>query len=379
MTNKPLRVGIIAGEASGDILGAGLMQALKTRHSDITFVGIGGPMMIAEGCDSLEPMETLSVMGLVEVIRHIRPLLRVRRQIINTFLENPPDVFIGIDAPDFCLPVAKRLKEQGIKTVQYVSPSVWAWRQKRVHRIKKSVDTVLCIFPFEKAFYDTHDMHATFVGHTLADQLPFLPDVQAARSSLNIDLTSTWVALMPGSRLSEIGRMLGLFLETASGLFAQRPQVKFLIPVVNQACADAVIAQLMAYPTLPVTVVDGNSHQVMTAADAIVMTSGTATLEAMLLKKPMVVSYRMSTISWWLVKRLVHIEWASLPNLLAKKPLVPEFLQDDATVDNLLPALAACLDDGYRDDQIRAFQSIHEMLRRTADRRAAEAVLELTL
>ncbi len=376
MTHQPLRVGIVAGEASGDILGAGLIRALKSLHPDVTFVGIGGPSMIAEGCESLEPMETLSVMGLVEVIRHIRPLLRVRRHLIQTFLDNPPDVFIGIDAPDFCLPVAKRLKEQGIKTVQYVSPSVWAWRQKRIHRIKKSVDSVLCIFPFEKAFYDRHDMHATFVGHTLADQLPFEPDVLAARQTLNIDSGATWVALMPGSRLSEIRRMLGLLLDTATGLSAQRPSVKFIIPVVNQNCETLIQEQLLSYPDLSVTLIQGNSHHVMTAADAIVMTSGTATLEAMLLKKPMVVTYRMAALSWWLVKRLVHIEWASLPNLLAQKSLVPEFLQEQATVENLLPALSACLDEGYRGDQIREFQTIHDMLRCGADRRAAEAVLE---
>lgn len=377
MIPRPIRVGIIAGEASGDILGAGLIKALKSQHPQISFVGIGGPLMIAEGCDSLEPMETLSVMGLVEVIRHIRPLLAVRNKIVQTFIDNPPDIFIGIDAPDFCLRVARKLKERGIKTVQYVSPSVWAWRQGRVHGIKKSVDTVLCLFPFEKAFYDRFDMHATFIGHTLADQYPMEPDTAGARETLNVPTESVCVALMPGSRLSEIERMLPLYLETAVGLLENHPELLFLIPAVNANCAKAIETQLSDYPQLNTRVIQGQSQVVMTAADALLMTSGTATLEAMLLKKPAVVSYRMSTVSWWLVKWLVKIEWAALPNLLAERELMPEFLQQAARAELLIPAMLACLEQGYREDQIRAFQSQHERLRRDADQRAADAILAL--
>lgn len=377
MIPRPIRVGIIAGEASGDILGAGLIKALKSQHPQISFVGIGGPMMIAEGCDSLEPMETLSVMGLVEVIRHIRPLLAVRKKIVQTFTDNPPDIFIGIDAPDFCLPVARKLKQRGMKTIQYVSPSVWAWRQGRVHGIKKSVDTVLCLFPFEKAFYDRFDMHATFIGHTLADQYPMVPDTLGAREILGVSKDATCVALMPGSRLSEIERMLPLYLETAVGLVISRPDLQFLIPAVNANCAKAIEAQLSDYPQLNTRVIEGQSQLVMTAADALLMTSGTATLEAMLLKKPTVVSYRMSSVSWWLVKWLVKIEWAALPNLLAERELMPEFLQKDARPDQLIPAMQSCLEQGYRDDQIREFQILHERLRRDADQRAADAVFAL--
>ena len=377
MIPRPIRVGIIAGEASGDILGAGLIKALKSQHPQISFVGIGGPMMIAEGCDSLEPMETLSVMGLVEVIRHIRPLLAVRKKIVQTFTDNPPDIFIGIDAPDFCLPVARKLKQRGMKTIQYVSPSVWAWRQGRVHGIKKSVDTVLCLFPFEKAFYDRFDMHATFIGHTLADQYPMVPDTLGAREILGVSKDATCVALMPGSRLSEIERMLPLYLETAVGLVISRPDLQFLIPAVNANCAKAIEAQLSDYPQLNTRVIEGQSQLVMTAADALLMTSGTATLEAMLLKKPTVVSYRMSSVSWWLVKWLVKIEWAALPNLLAERELMPEFLQKDARPDQLIPAMQSCLEQGYRDDQIREFHILHERLRRDADQRAADAVFAL--
>ena len=377
MISRPLRVGIIAGEASGDILGAGLIKALKSQHSNLTFIGIGGPKMIAEGCESLEPMETLSVMGLIEVIRHIRPLLAVRKKIIQCFTDNPPDIFIGIDAPDFCLPVAKKLKQRGIKTVQYVSPSVWAWRQGRVHGIKRSVDTVLCLFPFEKAFYDRFDMHATFIGHTLADQFPLEPDTEAARTALGLPLDTTCVALMPGSRLSEIARMLPLYLETAVGLIDTHPGIQFLIPAVNAACSQAIAVQVAAYPHLQVRIVEGDSQRVMTAADALLMTSGTATLEAMLLKKPTVVSYKMATLSWWLVKWLVKIEWAALPNLLAERALMPEYLQDQAQAALLIPAMGHCLEQGYRDDHIREFHRQHVRLRRDADQRAADAVLAL--
>lgn len=377
MIKRRLRIGIVAGEASGDILGAGLIKSLKANYPDIEFVGIGGPKMIAEGCISMVPMERLSVMGIIEVLKHLRSLLSIRNNLIQHFIQSPPDIFIGIDSPDFCIPVERRLKAKGIKTVHYVSPSVWAWRQNRVFKIKKSVDNVLCLLPFEKAFFDRFDVPATFVGHTLADQIPLEPDVASAREKLQIDPNDSVVTLMPGSRGSEIQRMLPIFLATARLIHKKNPQTMFLVPAVNQMCADLIQDQLANYSDLNISTLQCDSHDVMAAADAILLASGTAALEAMLLKKPMVVSYRVSPISWWIMSRMVKVKWVSLPNLLANREIVPEFLQDDADPTKLAASILDRLNSSLAQDQIDTFRELHIQLKQSADDKAAESVLGL--
>jgi len=377
LSQRRLRIGIVAGEASGDILGANLIKAIKSKYSEIEFVGIGGPKMIEQGCISMVPMERLSVMGIVEVLKQIRPLLEIRRRLIKHFIQSPPDIFIGIDSPDFCIPVERQLKNSGIKTVHYVSPSVWAWRQNRVFKIKKSVDHVLCLLPFEKEFYDRFDVPATFVGHSLADEIPLEPDTNSARRELGIAESSTVVAIMPGSRKSEIQRMAPIFLQAAQLIKASKPDVEFIIPAVNDGC-EALIHELLAnYSGIDARLVLGQSHQVMQSADAILLASGTAALEAMLLKKPMVVSYRLAPASWWLVSRLVKVKWASLPNLLANRKIVPEFLQDDAKPESLAQSMVQCLDTEQQAETRQIFMNIHQQLKQSADEQAANVVLNL--
>lgn len=377
MSKRRLRIGIVAGEASGDILGANLIKALKSKYSEIEFVGIGGPKMMAQGCISMVPMEKLSVMGIVEVLKQIRPLLDIRRRLIKHFIQSPPDIFIGIDSPDFCIPVERQLKKAGIKTVHYVSPSVWAWRQKRVFKIKKSVDHVLCLLPFEKAFYDRFEVPATFVGHTLADEIPLEPDVKPARRELDISIDQKVVAIMPGSRKSEIQRMAPIFFEAAEIMQKSKPDLDFIIPAVNESCDSLIRLLLKNYPGIKARVVLGQSHQVMLASDAILLASGTAALEAMLLKKPMVVSYRLATVSWWLIRRLVKVKWASLPNLLANKEIVPEFLQHDAVPEQLAASIIQCLNTEQQLETKQLFLELHQQLKQSADERAATVVLDI--
>jgi len=377
LSKRRLRIGIVAGEASGDILGANLIKALKSKYSEIEFVGIGGPKMMEQGCISMVPMEKLSVMGIVEVLKQIRPLLDIRRRLIKHFIQSPPDIFIGIDSPDFCIPVERQLKKAGIKTVHYVSPSVWAWRQKRVFKIKKSVDHVLCLLPFEKAFYDRFDVPATFVGHTLADEIPLEPDAKAARRELDISIDQKVVAIMPGSRKSEIQRMAPIFFEAAEIMQKSKPDLDFIIPAVNESCDSLIRLLLKNYPGIKARVVLGQSHQVMLASDAILLASGTAALEAMLLKKPMVVSYRLATVSWWLIRRLIKVKWASLPNLLANKEIVPEFLQHDAVPEQLAASIIQCLNTEQQLETKQLFLELHQQLKQSADERAATVVLDL--
>ncbi|WKE64515.1 lipid-A-disaccharide synthase [Gallaecimonas kandeliae] len=373
--SRPLRIGIIAGEASGDLLGADLMAALQARHPEIQFEGIGGPRMQALGFHSHFDMEELSVMGLVEVLKHLPRLLSIRKQIVRHFIDNPPDVFIGIDAPDFNLGVERRLKEQGIKTVHYVSPSVWAWREKRVFKVKAATDLVLALLPFEKAFYDRHDHPCVFVGHPLADRMPLDVDVSGAWQALGLDESHPTLAVLPGSRGGEVARMAPLFKEVALRLKAQFPGLRFLIPAANakrRAQIETVFAELP-----DTSVVDGQGREVMAASDAVLLASGTATLEAMLAKKPMVVAYQVHPFTYWLAKKLVRVKRFSLPNLLADADWVPELIQDDATPEAIAQAVAGALGEAQRENPAR-FRELHEQIRRNASERAAEAVLELT-
>ncbi|MBX8497438.1 lipid-A-disaccharide synthase [Pseudomonas cichorii] len=368
-----LRIALVAGEASGDILGSGLMRAIKARHPDVEFMGVGGPLMEAEGMVSSFPMERLSVMGLVEVLGRLRELLARRKLLVQTLIDEKPDVFIGIDAPDFTLNIELQLRRAGIKTVHYVSPSVWAWRQKRVLKIREGCDLMLTLLPFEARFYEEKGVPVRFVGHPLADTIPLESDRPAARAELGLG-DGPVVALMPGSRGGEVGRLGSLFFDTAERLLAQRAGLRFVLPCASPQ-RRAQVEQLLQGRDLPITLLDGRSHVALAACDAVLIASGTATLEALLYKRPMVVAYRLAPLTFWILKRLVKSPYVSLPNLLAQRLLVPELLQDDATPEALARTLLPLLDDGQA--QTAGFDEIHRTLRRDASNQAADAVLSL--
>ena len=368
-----LRIALVAGEASGDILGAGLMRALKARHPQVEFVGVGGPLMQAQGLTSMFPMERLSVMGLVEVLGRLRELLKRRKKLVADLIAAKPDVFIGIDAPDFNLNIELKLRQAGIKTVHYVSPSVWAWRQKRVLKIREGCDLMLTLFPFETKFYEEKGVPVRFVGHSLADAIPLEADRAAARAELGLP-EGPLVALMPGSRGGEVGRLGALFLDTAQRLRALRPGVRFVLPCASPERRKQ-LEEMLAGRDLPLTLLDGNSHLALAACDAVLIASGTATLEALLYKRPMVVAYRLAPLTFWILKRMVKSPYVSLPNLLAQRLLVPELLQDDATVEALAQTLSPLIEDGQ--EQTRGFDEIHRTLRLDASNQAADAVLNL--
>ena len=368
-----LCVALVAGEASGDILGSGLMRAIKARHPDVRFIGVGGPLMEAEGMTSYFPMERLAVMGLVEVLGRLRELLKRRKLLIQTLIDERPDVFIGIDAPDFTLNIELKLRQAGIKTVHYVSPSVWAWRQKRVLKIREGCDLMLTLLPFEARFYEEQGVPVRFVGHPLADTIPLEADRGAARAELGLG-DGPVIALMPGSRGGEVGRLGALFLDAAQRLRELVPGVRFVLPCAS-AARRAQVEQMLAGRDLPLTLLDGQSHKALAACDAVLIASGTATLEAMLYKRPMVVAYRLAPLTYWVLKRMVKSPYVSLPNLLAQRLLVPELLQEAATSEALAQTLAPLLKDGAQ--QTDSFDQIHRTLRRDASNQAADAVLAL--
>ena len=370
-----MRVALVAGEASGDILGAGLMQALKAQYPQIEFIGVGGPLMQAQGLNSYFPMERLSVMGLVEVLGRLPELLSRRKRLINTLIAAKPDVFIGIDAPDFNLTLELKLRQAGIKTVHYVSPSVWAWRQKRVLKIREACDLMLTLFPFEAQFYQDHQVPVRFVGHPLADTIPQQADRAAARDALNLSHDQPVVALMPGSRGGEVSRLGSLFLDAAVRLRTLRPGIQFVLPCSSPE-RRAQLEQMLVGRDLPLTLLNGRSHEALAACDAVLIASGTATLEALLYKRPMVVAYKVAPLTYRILKRLVTSAYISLPNLLAERLLVPEMIQDAATPEALAQLLAPLLDGG--EVQTEGFDVIHRALRRDASVQAAQAVLQLT-
>lgn len=376
---KPLRVGILAGESSGDILGAGLMQALRERHPEIAFQGIGGPLMEAQGLQSRVPMERLSVMGLVEPLKRLPELLRIRRELVRDFLQEPPDVFIGIDLPDFNLGVEARLRVSGIKTVHYVSPSVWAWRQRRIHKIARSVDLMLTLLPFEAEFYHRHQVPVCFVGHPLADLIPLEPDRAAARAQLQLPAQGRVLAVLPGSRQGEVARLAPVFLAVARRLLAEDPALRVVIPCASAARRhqlDSLMQALgMTEPRL--LLLDGHSREAMTAADAVLLASGTAALEAMLLKRPMLVCYRMAALSYCIISRLLKVPYFSLPNLLAGAPLVEELVQEQVTEAALVERVSRLLLPVGQDPLLQTYRDIHLQLRQDASRKAADAVLEI--
>lgn len=373
-----MRIGVLAGEASGDILGSRVLAALKQRYGEVTVEGIGGPLMQAQGLDSMFPMERLSVMGFIEPLRRLPELLRIRRAVYQHFRANPPDLFLGIDSPDFNLPLERKLRRCGIPTAHLVSPSVWAWRQGRIARIKRSVDLMLCLFPFETAIYREHEIPVCFVGHPLADEISQRENSAAARDKLSLAPGGKLLALLPGSREGEVALLGPLFLQAASRLIRDNPQLRFVIPSADPA-RHAQLAQLLTdFPGLPVTLVAGHSREVMTAADAVLLASGTATLEAALLKRPMVVAYKLGRLSWLLLSRLVKTPWVALPNILAKRPLVPELLQQEASPQEMAAALGPLLANPQAAQaQLQGFDAIQRQLQGGYAQRSAVALAEL--
>ncbi len=378
MQQKKITIGIVAGEASGDLLGSHLMAALKEARPDIEFVGIGGPKMQSAGMNVLFPMEKLAVRGYVEVLRHYFEIVGIRRKLKNHFLANPPDLFIGVDAPDFNLDLELALKNAGIPTVHYVSPSIWAWRGERIHKIKRAVSHMLALFPHEPKIYREAGVPVDYVGHPLADLLPDQPKRTEMRETMRIPLQARVFAFLPGSRQSEVKHLARTYIETAKLILQQMPDARFLVPLISretrgifdQALYDCDAQQL------PMTLLFGHAQDAMIAADGVLVASGTATLECALLKRPMVITYRMPRLSWWLIKRKSYQPYAGLPNILSERFVVPELLQDDATPENLAQALLNLVSDKDAVMQLEeTFRALHQTLRQNTAQKAAAAIL----
>ena len=382
MTSAPdsPAIGLVAGEASGDNLGGGLLRALGERSPDVRAFGVAGPRMIEAGCEAWYPSDALAIMGLAEILEHLPRLLRLRKDLVARMLAARPDVFVGIDAPEFNLRVAAQLKAQGIPAVQYVSPQVWAGRQGRVRTIGKSVDLVLCVLPFEARFYDEHAVRAVFVGHPLADRVPLESPPLPARVGLGLPVSAPIIAVLPGSRGGEVGKLGPPFAATIAWLRARRPDIEFVAPMANANARTSFERSLAQFaPGVPVHLVDGRAQEAVTAADAVLVASGTATLETALVKRPMVVAYRVARLTGWLLRdlKIVKTEHFAQPNLLADRRLVPEYFQAEVRPEILGPALLEQLERPDKADLIAAFTDMHLTLRRDASARAADAVLEL--
>lgn len=373
MANRKFKIGIVVGEVSGDTLGVKLMRSFREQGIDAEFEGIGGPQMIAEGFNSYYPMETLSVMGIVEVLKDLKKLFAVRDGLINQWAQNPVDIFIGIDAPDFNLRLSKSIKEKNlpIKTVQYVSPSVWAWRQGRVHGIKQSIDLVLCLFPFEKVFYEQYEVPAAFVGHPLAKQLPLENPIQIAKQQLGIDENQKHIALLPGSRKGEVERLLPMLLGAANILHTKHPDIQFLIPAINDARKQQIeqgVEQLAPQLKAKIHILENTDSEskigrmVMNASDIIALASGTATLEAMLMHRPMVTFYKLHWLTYLIAKFLVKIPYYSLPNIIAGKKVIEELIQADATPENLAAEIEKLMNVETAQIQVMQHLTMHKQL-----------------
>ncbi|OAN13991.1 lipid-A-disaccharide synthase [Photobacterium jeanii] len=374
---KPLRIGIVAGEISGDILGAGFIQAIKAQYPDAEFVGVAGPRMIEAGCEALFDMEELAVMGIVEVFGRLPRLFKIKAELVKYFTDNPPDVFVGIDAPDFNLRLERDLKDSGIKTVHYVSPSVWAWRQKRIFKIEAATNLVLAFLPFEKAFYDKFNVPCEFVGHTMADAIPLLTDKAAARELLGLDPGKRWLAVLPGSRGGEMSMIAAPFIETCRRLKAEHPDLGFVVALVNDKRRQQFEqAWQQTAPELDFVLVDDTARNVMIASDAVLLASGTVSLECMLVKRPMVVGYIVKPLTAWIARRMLKTKYVSLPNILANKELVPELLQENCTPEKLAAQVNHYL-SADNSELLAEFHQLHQQIRCNADVKAAEAVLKL--
>ena len=376
-----MKIGIVSGEMSGDILGAGLIKELKIFYPDAQFVGIGGEKMIAQGLNSLFAQDRLAVMGIVEPLKRLPELLSMRRQLYIYFTEHQFDVVIGIDSPSFNTGLEERLKKVGIKTVHYVSPSVWAWRQGRIKQISRAVDLMLTLLPFENAIYDEHNIPVKFVGHPLADKFPLVHDQQKAKSILSDLLqdrqkkyapSRPLLACLPGSRGGEIKFIGPVFWESIALCCQSIKNIQVIVPAANSRCREQIEGQLKQYPSLPITIVDGLSHEVMAASDAVLLASGTTALEAMLLKRPMVVAYKMAAFSYFIISTLLQTPYIALPNLLANKLLVPELVQGDATVANISSSILQAF--ATQDKNIQEFTKLHQSIKRNADMESAKTI-----
>jgi lipid-A-disaccharide synthase len=374
-----MRIGIVAGESSGDLLGAGLIQAIRSQVPDAEFEGIAGPHMVEAGCQALFPSEKLSIFGLVDAFAHYRELRGIRGQLRAHFIAQKPDVIVGIDVPDFNLGLLEQCHAAGIPTVQYVSPQVWAWRRYRVKKIARSVDRVLTLFPFEAAFYEEHQVPVTFVGHPFADKIPLATDRNAARLNLGLPESGPVVAILPGSRISEMKYLARVFLDTARWCHERNNTIHYVVPLANPMVREIFEACLQQTDAdLPITVVDGQAREAMGAADAILMASGTATLEAMLIKRPMVVAYRMAWLNHLILRAWSNVKHFSLPNLLAGEGLVPECIQKDASPAHMGQFLLDYIEKPeVVQPLVERFTAIHHELRQNTDQRAAEAILEV--
>ncbi|WP_298144635.1 lipid-A-disaccharide synthase [uncultured Acinetobacter sp.] len=388
MQNRKLRIGIVVGEVSGDTLGVKLMRSFREQGIEVEFEGIGGPQMIAEGLHSFYPMDVLSVMGIVEVLKDIKQLFAVRDGLLERWQREPVDIFIGIDAPDFNLRVSKKIKQLAlpIKTVQYVSPSVWAWRQGRVHGIKANIDLVLCLFPFEKAFFQRWQVPAAFVGHPLASDLPLDNNMQAAKAELGLNIQAKHIALLPGSRRGEIERLGPLVLDAAQRLMQKHPEYDFLIPAINDARKQQIEVLLAQYPEevrAKIQVLENQGseskigRQVMNAANIIALASGTATLEAMLLHRPMVTFYKLNWLSFHVIKWLIKIPYYSLPNIIAGKKVIQELIQHDATPEKLSQELEKLMQVEAAQIQVMQHITMHKQLLDRNSEDPVQAVLAL--
>ena len=380
MPEAPLTIGVVAGEASGDLLGAHLIKALHAHLPRARFVGIGGPRMQAAGLDALYPMEKLAVRGYVEVLRHYLEIAGIRRRLAARFLADPPALFVGVDAPDFNLDLELKLKSAGIPTAHFVSPSLWAWRGGRMAKIRRAVSRMMVIFPFEREIYERAGVPVTYVGHPLAETITPGRDRAEAREQLRIPVAAKVIALLPGSRVSELEQMAALFVETAAQIAAAVPDVQFLVPLVNRPTRERFEAALYSRqgPELNVTLLFGHAQDAMAAADVVLAASGTATLEAALVGRPVVITYRMAQLSWWIMSRQRLLPYVGLPNILAGEFVAPEFLQDEATVDNLSQAVLNLLFDAtVRSRLEERFAAMAGELRQNSAERLAEGLLPL--
>jgi lipid-A-disaccharide synthase len=371
-------IGIVAGESSGDLLGSHLIRALKKHRPDLQFVGIAGPKMQAEGARTLFPMERLSIRGYLEVLRHLPGLLRLRRQLAHDLIEARPELFIGIDAPDFNFSLERKLKRRGIPTVHYVSPSIWAWRRGKMSKIKRAVSHMLALFPFEPDLYQQAGVPVSYVGHPLADILPLVPNQNQARQHLKLKAGQIVIAMLPGSRQSEVRQLAALYVQTARKMLEHQPDIQFIVPLITRE--TRMIFEQAIYDEkaeeLPIKILFGHAHMAMEAADAVIVASGTATLEAALLKRPMVITYRMPWLSWQILKRMLYLPYVGLPNVLAGRFVVPELLQHNATPEKLSEATLAMVNDKAKMEEIKAeFTRIHQLLQQNTEEKAARAIL----
>lgn len=373
-----IRIAMVAGEASGDLLASHLIRALRRHLPEVEFYGIGGPKMQREGFRAMWPCERLAVHGYVDALKRYRELSSIRRGLLSAMLKDPPDAFIGVDAPDFNLWLEERMKKAGVPAIHFVSPSIWAWRAGRLEKIVRSVTHLLCLFPFEPALYKDRSIAVSYVGHPFADELPLHPDREAMREQLALPAELPIIALLPGSRQSEVKNLAPVFIEAAKRIVERRPEVRFIVPLATretrqlfeQALHDADASEL------PIRMLFGHAVEAMTAADAVLVASGTASLEAALLKRPMVISYRMGSLQYRLMKRLAYLPWVGLPNILCGEEMVPELLQDDATPERLAAALEAWFDDADRRHALETrFMALHLELRQGTAEKAAKAIL----